>query len=107
MKRELKDVLHHYLGTGLKYLQISKGNFSCDVNVSEIKTMDLNNMNDLLRKRYHVISCTPCFLPMSALTEPMEAGTVPLIELSKLTNASTDLNNPTSRKLIYDNGFFY
>jgi len=85
MKMELK-YLKNYLGTGLK----------CTVNSNMYPDPILTGMNGIFAYfNYHgaylsfeMSRIKPLLLPLSALTEPMEYGSVPIVELSKLRDSS-------------------
>jgi len=69
MKTELKDCLHHYLNTGLKIQ--AKGGMIYTLNF-EIYNLTI------------ISGWKPLLLPMSALTEPLEDGTIPIVELARI-----------------------
>jgi hypothetical protein len=115
MKLELNKIIG-YLPYGLKAERISKGNFSCDPNITEICIIGIDNVNYLFNKRYHVVSCKPILRPLSDLTKScLEGGLIPIEELSKQYIAiySTPPNRQkeemdqfkTSKILIIDSGY--
>jgi hypothetical protein len=67
-------------------LTISKGIFSCDPNTESLYEVTINNITDLIRKRYHIISSKILLLPISALIQPLPDGTFPIIELLKIAD---------------------
>lgn len=76
-----------YLPYGLKMLQITKGTFENSLNVEKVYNVTLNNIEDMLQKRYRQISCKPILRPLSDLTKEIEHNGekfVPIIELLKL-----------------------
>ena len=83
MKTELKDCLHHYLNTGLK---VTFTDMFGEINVGKLDSYD-SNMGCGVDDYY--LDITPHFLPMSALTDPLEDGTTPIVELAKIAYPKT------------------
>jgi len=79
MKTELKDCLHHYLNTGLKIQ--AKGGMIYTLNF-EIYNLTI------------ISGWKPLLLPMSALTEPLEDGTIPIDYIEKNIHKDIDFYMP-------------
>jgi hypothetical protein len=92
MENERLNILKHYLGTGLK-MQMStdhcfkkEGNKIVDfIGVVEyVKCTQIFYSIDGSFRNDYINYFKPCFLPISALTEKMEDGTIPVVELGKM-----------------------
>lgn len=80
---ELKD-LKHYLGTGLKWTLQGLKTFTMS-GLSE-ETLYTEEGSVLTWPKHPDLpqSLFPCFLPLSALTEPLADGSIPIVELAKM-----------------------
>lgn len=72
---ELKD-LKHYLGTGLKFLTCY--NIECNPVIEEMALDYLQSLIDI------PIDEKPLMLSLSALTEQLPDGSIPIVELAKI-----------------------
>lgn len=106
MKLELKHIAP-YLPYGLKKLKTSKGNFTCDPDITKIEDVTISSINDLFKKRYHVKSCKPLLLPLSALTEPMEDGSVPIDIFAQIYFGGSFSKNLEGLKEEFINNILY
>lgn len=83
-KLELKQ-LKGYLGTGFKVIDEESGKIfevcGCDFSENELLVND--NIDGSI-ERYCLDLLKPLLLPLSALTEPLEDGSVPIVELIKI-----------------------
>lgn len=88
MKRELKDCIHHYLNTGLKMnvkIDASTGEICLLKNVGEDEFICQDeSLTEVYSSEDYEIK--PLLLPMSALTEPLEDGTIPIETLARMAD---------------------
>lgn len=92
MKLELKH-LKHYLGTGLKCYGIGECTIESEGTDDEKPQLfQIEGMNstwvevfgrlETVTDEIHIEDCIPHLIPLSALTEPMEDGSIPIVELA-------------------------
>lgn len=95
---ELKD-LKHYLGTDLIVLNEKhwiKSTMTIIGNGGRNASDSINSVMEGVFK--------PCFLPLSALTEQLPDGSIPIVELAKIATGLTEIN--TVRLEIKDDGIY-
>jgi len=97
MKLELNH-LKHYFGTGLKVIdeEMQEVFDACGCDFSENELLINDNIDGSV-EHYCLNLLKPLLLPLSALTEPMEDGSVPIVELAKIASF---IHNPNDGYVI-------
>lgn len=100
-KLELK-YLKGYLGTGLKVIdeEIGKIFEVCGCDFSENELLVNDNIDGSI-ERYCLDLLKPLLLPLSALTEPLEDGSVPIVELAKIAFGEIEVLDTTQKDGLY------
>lgn len=100
-KLELKQ-LKGYLGTGLKcyamgeYTEESTGTDDEKPQLFTIEGMnntwiEVSGRLETVNDEINIEDCIPLLLPLSALTEPLEDGSVPIVELAKIATGLEEI----------------
>lgn len=80
---ELKD-LKHYLGTELKWTLQGLKTFKMSGLSNETLYTEEGSVLNWRKHEDLPQALFPCFLPISALTEPLPDGSIPIVELAKI-----------------------
>jgi len=78
-----KTVLHHYLGTGLKFEDWSG-------QINELKSVYFYEKGDIFVNGYSLIEVKPALHSMNRLTQPLENGDIPILMLAKIAFPEQD-----------------
>lgn len=103
---ELKD-LKHYLGTGLKFGK--EGQAYHEFEMAGIINEFVVSTNSTHRR---IGKYKPLMLPLSALTEPLPDGSIPIVELAKMISNENDWhfnsdNNLAEKYVCADNFYLF
>lgn len=94
MNEDLK-ILKNYLGTGLLGREWAGSSDYCLFGINENNAIWKPNYTTHKKPLSSLparTDCKPLLLPLSALTEPMKDGSVPLIEIAKIIHEKKDCN---------------